>query len=57
MVPLCQTKYDLHKKLADAKVPAEKTGIQRQIKTTDNKIDKLVYDLTKGEIAIVKGKN
>ena len=37
--------------------PAENTRIQRQITTTDNQIDKLVYelyDLAPAEIAIVE---
>jgi len=44
-------------KEARAKVPAEKTRIQRQINTTDKQIDKLtydLYDLTKEEIKIVE---
>ena len=57
MVKLVDRMLDLHKKLAAAKVPAEKTRLQRQITATDNQIDKLVYDLynlTPEEIAIVK---
>ena len=49
---------DLHKQLPKAKVPTEKTRIQRQITTTDSQIDKLVYELynlTPEEIAIVEG--
>jgi hypothetical protein len=48
---------DLHKKLAAAKVPDEKTKIQRQIDTTDRQIDKLVYNLynlTDEEIKIIE---
>jgi hypothetical protein len=48
---------DLHKKLAAARIPDEKTRIQRQISATDNQIDKLVYqlyDLTPEEITIVE---
>ena len=47
----------LHTKLADSKVPTDKTRIQRQIDATDKKIDKLVYDLyglTEEEIKIVE---
>ena len=47
-------------KEAKAKVPAEKTRIQRQINTTDKQIDKLVYELynlTEEEIAIVEDSN
>jgi len=57
MVKLVDRMLDLHKKLAEAKVPAEKTRIQRQITATDNQIDKLVYelyDLTPQEIEIVE---
>ena len=60
MVKLVERMLDLHKKLSKAKVPAEKTRIQRQINTTDKQIDKLTYDLyglTKEEIAIVEGSN
>ena len=45
MVKLVERMLDLHKKLAAAKVPADKTRIQRQINTTDKQIDKLVYEL------------
>jgi len=48
---------DLHKRLAAAKVPAEKIRIQRQIANTDKQIDNLVYelyDLTEEEIEIVE---
>jgi len=44
-------------KFAGAKVPAKKTRIQRQINTTDNQIDKLVYELyglTDEEIEIIE---
>ncbi|MBW8002532.1 MAG: N-6 DNA methylase [Planctomycetes bacterium] len=57
MVKLVDNMLDLNKKLAKAKIPAEKTRIQRQINTTDKKIDKLVYelyDLTEKEIKIVE---
>ena len=60
MVKLVERMLDLHKRLSKAKVPAEKTRIQRQITTTDKQIDKLTYDLynlTEEEIAIVEGKN
>ena len=48
---------DLHKKLPAAKVPAEKTRIQRQINSTEKQIDNLVYDLynlTEEEIKIIE---
>ena len=57
MVKLVDRMLDLHKKLAAARVPTEKTRIQRQITTTDSTIDKLVYELynlTPEEIAIVE---
>lgn len=57
MVGLVGQMLDLHRKLASAKVPAEKTRIQRQINTTDKKIDQLVYklyNLTPEEIKIVE---
>jgi hypothetical protein len=43
--------------VASAKIPDEKTRIQRQIDATDKQIDKLVYDLyglTEEEIKIVE---
>ena len=49
---------DLHQKLAAAKVPDEKTRIQRQINATDKQIDSLVYELyglTDEEIKIIEG--
>ncbi len=57
IVKLVDRMLDLHKKLAAAKVPAEKTRIQRQINTTDSAIDKLTYELynlTPEEIKIVE---
>jgi len=60
MVKLVERMLDLHKKLSAAKVPAEKTRIQRQINTTDNKIDKLTYELyglTEEEIKIIEESN
>ena len=59
MVKLIEKMLELHKKLSEAKIPDEKTRIQRQISATDSQIDKLVYelyDLTKEEIAIVESK-
>jgi len=47
-----------HRLIHAAKIPDEKTKIQRQINTTDKQIDDLVYqlyDLTPEEIAIVQG--
>ncbi|MBW8040750.1 MAG: N-6 DNA methylase [Planctomycetes bacterium] len=57
MVKLVDRMLDLHKNLAAAKVPGEKTRIQRQINTTDKKIDKLtydLYDLTEEDISLVE---
>jgi len=57
IVKLVEQMLDLHKRLAAAKVPDEKTRIQRQIDVTDKQIDNLVYDLyglTKEEIKIVE---
>jgi len=58
MVKLVDRMLDLHKRLAKAKVPTDKTRIQRQINTTDKQIDKLTYELynlTEQEIKIVSG--
>ena len=60
MVKLVERMLDLHKKLATAKIPDDKTRIQRQIATTDNQIDNLVYELyglTEEEIKIVESSN
>jgi len=57
MVELVERMLDFHKKLAAAKVPAEKTRIQRQINSTDSQIDNLTYDLyglTDEEIKIIE---
>jgi len=57
MVKLVERMLDLHKKLTAAKVPDEKTQLQRQITATDSQIDNLVYDLyslTPEEIKIVE---
>jgi len=57
MVKLVDRMLDLHNRLAKAKVPAEKTQIQRQINTTDSAIDNLTYELynlTPEEIKIVE---
>jgi type I restriction-modification system DNA methylase subunit len=54
---LVEQMLDLNKKLARAKVPDEKTKLQRQIQTTDSAIDNLVYDLynlTPEEIKIIE---
>ncbi len=49
----------LHKNLASAKTPQEKESVQRQVKSTDSQIDKLVYELyglSPEEINIVEGR-
>ena len=60
MVALVERMLDLHKKLAIATIPADKTLYQRQIEATDRQIDALVYELyglTEEEIAIVEGRS
>jgi hypothetical protein len=57
MVKLVEQMLSLHKQLAAAKTPDDKTRIQRQIDATDHQIDQLVYelyDLTNKEIEIVE---
>ena len=59
MVTLVEQMLELHKKLAAARTPQEKTALERQIASTDTQIDRLVYDLyglTGDEIKIVEGK-
>ena len=54
---LVERMLDLHKRLAVAKHPDDKTRLQRQLDTTDREIDRLVYDLydmTEEEIKIVE---
>ncbi|MGH7229406.1 MAG: Eco57I restriction-modification methylase domain-containing protein, partial [Nitrospiraceae bacterium] len=58
MVTLVEHMLDLHKRLAAATHPDDRTRLQRQIDATDREIDRLVYDLyglTEEEIAIVEG--
>ncbi len=58
MVVLVEQMLSLHKQLAAAKTPDDKTRIQRQIDATDQQIDHLVYELyglTEKEIQIVEG--
>ena len=57
MVSLVEQMLEFHKKLAKATIPHEKQMIQRQIDSTDNQIDTLVYELyelTEEEIKIVE---
>ena len=58
MVALVEQVLALHKQLAEAKTPHDKTAIQRQVDATDRQIDRLVYELyelTEEEIKIVEG--
>lgn len=57
MVSLVEQMLQMHKTIENAKTPNEKEMIQRQIDTTDNKIDNLVYELyglTPEEIQIIE---
>ena len=57
MVKLVDQMLTLHKNLAAAKTPQDKTSLERQIAATDAQIDRLVYDLyglTPEEIEIVE---
>lgn len=59
IVSLVDRMLELNKKLKKAKTPHEKELLERQIKITDNQIDRLVYELyglTKEEIKVVEGK-
>ena len=57
IVELVERMLSLHRELAAARTPDEKTRIQRQIEATDHQIDHLVYELyglTEKEIQIVE---
>jgi hypothetical protein len=57
MVKLVELMLELQNRFHAARIPTEKTVIQRQIDATDKQIDTLVYDLyelTEEEIAIVE---
>jgi predicted type IV restriction endonuclease len=57
MVELVERMLDLHKRLAAARTPDEKSRLERQIAATDKEIDALVYELyglTEEEIKIVE---
>ncbi|HEY2361727.1 MAG TPA: N-6 DNA methylase [Candidatus Angelobacter sp.] len=57
IVKLVDQTLDLHKNLAAAKTPQERTSLERQIAATDAQIDRLVYELyglTPEEIKIVE---
>ena len=45
IVELVERMLTLYKRLADAKVPHDKTIIQQQIKLTDQQVDRAVYEL------------
>ncbi len=58
MVALVELMLSLHRELADAREPHQRTALQRQIESTDARIDALVYELyglTDEEIAVVEG--
>jgi type I restriction-modification system DNA methylase subunit len=60
MVRLVDEMLDLHKRLAAAKSDADRTRLKRAVKTTDRKIDALVYELyglTDEEIRVMEGAN
>jgi len=57
LAQFCREMLRLHKQLTGANTPDEKTRIQRQIETTDQQIDQLVYELyglTDKEILIIE---
>lgn len=45
MVSLVDRMIDLNKKLQSARIAHEKELLERQLKITDNQIDRLVYEL------------
>ena len=50
---------ELHKRSASARTPQDKEMLERQIESTDEAIDRLVYELyglTEEEIKIVEGR-
>ncbi len=58
IVEFVERMLDLNKQLAEAREPQTKTVLQRRIETTDQQIDRLVYELyelTEDEIKIVEG--
>jgi hypothetical protein len=59
VVELVERMLSLYKRLADAKVPHDRTVLQQQIAVTDQQIDKVVYELyglAEEEIGMVEGK-
>jgi hypothetical protein len=58
LVALVEQMLALHRQLAAAKTPDERMRLARQIAATDQRIDRLVYELyelTQAEIRIVEG--
>ncbi len=59
MVELVERMLSLHKRLADARIPRDKTMLQQQIDVTERQINGLVYELyglSEEEIGMVEGK-
>jgi hypothetical protein len=57
LIVLVERMLELNKQLSESKIPQEREVLQRQIETTDNQIDRLVYELyglTDEEIEIVE---
>ena len=57
MVSLVETMLDLQERIGEANTPTDRKLLERQIATTDNQIDRLVYklyELTDEEIGIVE---
>ena len=57
MVELVERMLDLHKQLAETRMPQAQTLLKRQIEATDRQIDRLVYELyelTEEEISIIE---
>jgi len=58
LVSLVERMLELHKRPA-ARLPQEKESLQREIESTDGRIDKLAYELyglTEEEVKVVEGK-
>ena len=59
VVELVEQMLSLHKRLANARIPRDKTILQQLIDATDRQIDRVVYELyglTEEEIRMVEGK-
>jgi type I restriction-modification system DNA methylase subunit len=59
MVSLVERMLELHKMLAQAKSPRDREFLEREIRSRDGEIDRLVYELyglTEEEVRIVEGK-